>query len=258
MNLQALQNAFQDYVIALKPGIGMRIRSLPGATASQRLEIYAEAYRLRLAEVLRNHFPVLAAYLGEHAFDELAVRYIDANPSSQYSVRWFGGGLEQFLRAAPLGQDRPLLAELAGFEWRLNRAFDAADSAPIVRAALAALPASSWPALRFVFQPGLQRFKLNWNVVEIWKAIDAGQPAPAPETGPAKPWLVWRQDLNCRFRPLPELEASVLDAARSGMPFAYLCELVDRGAEQDDSAAQATAFLQRWIADKLVCQLGKL
>ena len=252
MNLQALQSAFQDYVIALNGGIAMQIRSHPGATAAQRLEIYAEAYRLRLAEVLANHFPALAKYLGETGFDELAVKFIDANPSRRFSVRWYGDRLDNFLRTTPPYRDRPELAELAAFEWALECAFDAADTVPVRREDLAAVPPSGWPALRFKFQPALQTLKLNRNVIDIWQAAGSGRTPPAAVPGPTQPWLIWRRDFNSKFRPLFEREAKALDAARASRSFAELCELLDRAAGDAGAAAEAASLLQRWVADELI------
>ena len=253
MNLHALQSAFQDYVIALNGGIAMQIRSLPGATASQRLEIYAEAYRLRLAEVLAYHFPALAKYLGESEFDELAVKFIDGNPSRRFSVRWFGDRLEDFLRTTPPYRDRPELAELAAFEWALEGAFDAADTVPVRREDLTALPATCWPALHFTFQPALQTLNLSRNAVEIWQTTGSGRtPPPVALAGPAQHWLIWRQGFNCKFRPLSETEANTLNAARSARPFAELCELIDREAGDAGAAAEAASLLQRWVADELI------
>jgi hypothetical protein len=57
-------------------GDGTILLRVRGADAAQRLRIYADAYRLRLVEVLGNDFPVTRDALGEEAFAGFAERYL--------------------------------------------------------------------------------------------------------------------------------------------------------------------------------------
>lgn len=252
MNLRLLQNAFQDYVLALKPAIEDEIVDRPGAPAEQRLEIYAQAYRLRLVEVLQDNFPGISRWLDEEEFDRLAITYIDGNPSRRFSVRWFGDGLAAFLRTAAPWRTRPALSEMAEFEWALADAFDAPDEAPLTRERFTSLPATEWPGLRFNFQVGLRRLDFHWNVVEVWEALQAKREAPEPRAVEVQPWLIWRADLKSRFRRLSGPEARALDAARRGACFAELCELLGREEGDYDVAAEAAGMLQRWVGDGLL------
>jgi hypothetical protein len=252
MNLQEVQNAFQDYVLALKPDIEAEIAGRPGVSAGERLEIYAQAYRLRLVDVLQDNFPGITAWLDEEEFDRLAITYIDANPSRRFSVRWFGDGLAQFLRTADPWRARPALAEMAEFEWALADAFDAPDEMPLTREHLTSLPAADWPDLRFRFQCGLRRLDFHWNVVDVWEALQAESKVPELHAVEVQPWLIWRADLKSRFRLLSGPEARVLDAARAGAGFAELCELLSREDGEHNVAAEAAGLLQRWVGDELL------
>lgn len=252
MNLRQLQSAFKNYVIRLTPDIEPQIIGRPGAPAAVRVQIYAQAYRLRLVDVLRDNFSALAAWLGEEEFDRLAMAFIDRNPSTNFSVRWFGDRLEKFLRTAEFFKARPALAEMAAFEWALAAAFDSNDDPVLKREDLATLPATEWPGLVLRFQSGLQRLDLEWNVVDIWLAIDEGGPLPALERGDVRPCLVWRKDLKSHFRVVSESEARVLEAARAGASFADLCAQLNEEGGDRDVAAEAAGLLQRWVSDELL------
>ena len=157
MKLDQLQNGFQKYVLHLDGGIEPFIRDGATETAAVRLEIYAEAYRLRLVEVLTDQYPALSGWLGPEDFDRLAIGYIDACPSRNFSVREFGAVLGDFLSHMSPYQERPALAEMARFEWALAGAFDAADIPSLQHEDLASIPAPEWPFLELLFHPGVRR-----------------------------------------------------------------------------------------------------
>ena len=50
--LRALQNSFQDYVLRGDQGVVSQVAAEDTADARERLQVYAEAYRLRLLEAL--------------------------------------------------------------------------------------------------------------------------------------------------------------------------------------------------------------
>ena len=58
--------------------------------AAQRIRIYADMYRARLVDVLREDYPRVAASLGDADFAALACRYLTRHPSTHPSVRHVG------------------------------------------------------------------------------------------------------------------------------------------------------------------------
>ena len=256
MKLIQLQNEFQNYVLRLDDGIEPYICDTGEASAAMRLEVYAEAYRLRLAEVLPVHYPVLSAWVGEQEFDRLAISYIDSHPSRNYSVREFGDRLGEFLAETQPWCDRPVLAEMARFEWALAEVFDGADVEPLQHKDLAEIPAPEWPSLHFSLHPCIRRLDCYWNTVSIWKAVQAGDKPPTEELpGEKHGWLVWRSGLEPRFRFLSYEEAKVLDGALAGKSFSELCEILSREMEADRAAGEIAAMLGLWVRDGLVTGL---
>lgn len=250
--LRALQARLQDYILHARAGIEAHIAAGTGVDSQTRLAIYADAYRLRLAETLGHDFPALRRMLGEDEFAQVARCYIDAHPSKHFSVRWFGAGFADFLSRQSLGAQPELAAELARFEWALGLAFDAVDEVAVPVDAAAALPAAAWPTLRLRFLAAMQRLPLHWNAPQLWKT-DAPC-APERSAAPVH-WLIWRQQLDTRFRSLPEDEAAALATAQEGGDFSELCERLCAFRSAETVPAYAAGLLKRWLHDGLISSL---
>ena len=99
----------------------------------------------------------------------------------------------------------------------------------------------------------MRRLALCWNVPQLWQALtaDSVRPEVSLAVAPVQ-WLLWREELTTYFRSLPKAEAAALDAARSGWPFAELCELLCDELGESEAPAQAAALLRGWITSGLV------
>lgn len=228
--------------------------AVQGEDRAPRLRIYADAYRLRLIEVLGNDFPVLRAWLGEDGFAASAAGYLDAYPSTQPSVRHFGRHFANWLQTQ--GDAAPGCAELARFEWAQGEVFDAADAPAASLAAVAALPAAAWPHLRLHLQPALRLLPLCGNAPALAAAHAAGEPLPAYATNDGDMhWLLWRCDFDVHWRRLPDDEADALQAVQRGARFGQLCLHLAQ-AHGDAAALRAAGLLKRWLADGIVAALA--
>lgn len=256
--LAELQKKFQESVLNPgKPRTTAWISAAGRATPETQLSVYTHAYTARLVEVLASDYPAVLVAVGEGHFEQLAVDYIRAHPSRFYSLRDFGQYLPGFL-APHAGQparypDMPWLVELAVFEWTLGQAFDAADGASFSAQDMAAIPPHSWPELRFVVHPSVQRLDLEWNAPEIWRVLTADPPTHVEaERDNASPWLVWREQLVTRFRSLQNDEQQALDTARGGGSFDDLCEALAGLLNEDQVPLRAAALLKGWIAQGVI------
>ena len=254
--LTDLQQTFQGYVLRDEPGLVERIAGGDRVDPQQRLRIYFDAYRLRLVEALATDYEALRALMGDDAFGAACRAYVDATPSQFRNVRWYGGGLPQYLGVTPPWAKQPMLHEVAVFEWTLTLAFDAPD-APVVRFdELARMPQMAWPVLGFVLHPSAHLLELRSNAPSLRKATDAGDPLPEAVVGDeTKTWLIWRKELTAYFRSLSESESWVLAAAREGADFTALCEGLCRWFSPDDAAPQAATLLRQWVDDELITDL---
>ena len=236
--LAATQAAMQAWHLRGDTGIAALIDN----AASHRLRIYADAYRLRLIEILGNDFQATKAALGDDAFETLATGYIAAFPSTRPSVRHFGRAFADWLSTradAPPGAN-----ELARFEWLQGECFDAADTPALHIDAIAALPPDAWPDLRFFLHPAARLLATRRL------RLRNGQPAIAKRESRID-WLLWRQALDVHRRTLETDEAEALDALRDGAAFGALCERLATH-HGDAGAVRAAALLKRWLADGLL------
>ena len=274
--LRQQQRAFAAAVLG-RDSNGLLQASPQGHTAP--VEVYRRAYPARLTGALRDNYEILALALGDDGFDALAAAYLQAQPSRQPSIRWFGHALVAFMDQRLAADDglvpHPALVDLARMDWALRGAFDAADAPVIEHAALAGTAPDDWPTLVLQLHPSVQLVPLQWAVEAAWHALrsardladrqlagatgtaDAAEPElPAPEALHHS-LLVWRIGPDTQWRSLAETEARLLQAVAEGASFAALCELAASLVEQPEPAVPlVVAALQQWLTDGLISAVG--
>ena len=250
--LTRAQQEFQQHLMAGDGEVAKRIVGDERAPAEQRLDVYYQAYRLRLIEVLENDFAGLKALLGDD-FARMVTDYLDAHPSQHPSVRWFGRHLGEFLTSAAPWRERTELAEMAAFEWAWGQAFDAADATVSGPNALASIAPESWGELQLELHPSLQQLRLYSNVPVIFGAMAREETAPELHFAPElTDWLLWRRDLVVRWRSLTADEAWALQAVAAGARFAQLCEGLCNWHDAAAVPLQAASYLRGWLTDGLI------
>ena len=237
--LASMLDGLQERILRGDGAIFARVR---GADAAHRLRIYADAWRLRLVDILGNDFPATRAALGDGEFAEFAERYLHAHPSTQPSVRHVGSAFADWLEAQ--ADAPPGLHELPRFEWLQAAAFDAADAGMLGIDAVAALPAGAWPTLRLRLRPCVRLLDTTHL------AVVADAPAIA-DAGSTMSWLSWRDaDGDVHWRQLEHDEAEALHGIARGADFGELCERLS--TQHDDGSRRAASLLKRWLADGLL------
>lgn len=227
------------------PALAAVLVPSPTLAPAARLGIYQSMYVGRLADVLREDHPKLAAALGD-AFWPFARRYLAAHPSEHPSVRHVGRHVPAHLHTDAAATRRPWLPDLARLERARLDAFDAPDAAPLRAADLARVAPEDWPELRFRVAPGLCRITSAWRIDAAWDA-----PTRRPARAPAR-LRVWRRQFVVFHAAMDAVEADALDALAGGASFAGVCEAVAGHVPADGAAAEAGALLARWIADELL------
>lgn len=256
IGLRALQTGLQAHVLSSDGRIAREIESTPNLDAQARLLIYQDAYRLRLLEALGADFSGLHTLLGDADFEALGRAYVDTHPSRFFSLRDFGEHLPRFLHDHADYREQPILAEMAALEWALVESFDAADTPPLARDALAAMAAADWPALRLGWHPSVRRLDFRSNAPELWLAIARDESPQGMTTAPAaRPWLVWRKDLNTRLRALDDDEAWAMDGFAGGARFAEIGEGLCRWRPQAEVPNRIIGLLELWLREQLLVAL---
>jgi len=253
MKLVELQQALLAWLQQGDERIKGEIAGSSQTVINLRLEIYANAYRLRLIEALGDTFPALHTLLGDERFFQLASDYIDANPSQHFSLRYFGHRLSQWLENYSLADSFPIIVEMTAFEWGLREAFDAADKKPMEMSELVAIPLEQWDSVVFSLHPSIQRLNLNWNVPQLWKVIDEeDEPIAMEQNDFPVAWLIWRSELRTWFRSVDVDEAWALEQAEKGAGFAEICAGLTEWVDEQHAAQRAAGFVQGWIEQGLI------
>jgi hypothetical protein len=254
--MTGLEQLQQDFLAWLTSGEG-RVKSAVArsehVSRNLRLEIYRNAYHLRLLEALADAYPALHTLLGDARFQALGLDYIRSHPSHHFSIRWFGHRLGPYLRDHPQRQDHPVVAEMALFEWTLRDAFDAPDSQIAGPDDLRRLPPQLWAGMRLRLIPSVRRLDLEWNTPRLWRAIDEGASPLPPKRNPFPVgWLIWRHDLKTRYQSLEVDEAWALDATLAGTDFSGICAGLCEWIDEFHVPQHAASMIQAWIGNGLV------
>lgn len=257
MTLAKLQTAFQAAVLGETHEILSVILPSRQLDNAERLAIYRNAYRSRLAEFVASDYPALQHILGDEDFDALTADYIDATPSHHRNARFYAQALPEFLRTHMPWDAIKILADLASFERALADAFDAADAVALDAAALAGVVAEDQPRLCFAFCPSFALLVLARGTTASYEAAIEGLAVPMPEDDGEEAILVWRApSLEPFYRLLDADEALALSAARAGGSLDEICSLLGQRNDPVTAASLAALFLCRWFGDGLVNALS--
>ena len=248
--LAELQRRFLAGVLADDHEAAGDIRDTAAFTRPQRLRVYSNAYRRRLVDALASNLERCAAHLGEHAFEDAALAYIDANPPSDRSLGRYGLDFPDHLER----RGDALAAGIARIDRGLRSAFDAADADALTREPLMALDAAAWATLRVRFAPAVSTATVSPAAIARWQALDPSTEHVAAAGDAASPdvealalrvdVVFWRSDGQTRFRSLAPDEATLFARLHRGEAVA---EALDD--EVAPPLPRAAALLLGWIDD---------
>ncbi len=257
MKLEQLQQNFIEFLTVGDDSLSQHVVNQGPVTTHTRLHIYANAYRQRLRETIDNDHPILGMYLGDKLFDQMVSGYINSNPSSSYSLRYFADRLPIFLRDAATFREHPIIAELAEFERKLLTVFDAPDAEPVLISALLEQPQESWPNMTLRLHPSVQVFTCEWNAVETWQAIKSEKSPPHNKRNAQRKWLMWRnKDRLTEFSSLSPVQNTVLHATLSGQGFSQICEFLLDILPAEEVSQLALETIMEWINNGIVTKLS--
>ena len=255
-SLHKLQQNFMGYLLDnTEIQIVDSIVSTPERSASQRLQFYGNAYRLRLKEALGTDYERLHSYLGDELFDKLAGRYIELYPSSHPSLRYFGAHMVELVSTMEPFIQWPEVTEIASIELAFNNSFDACNAETITLSQLQGLAPEAWTRFTLTFHDSVQLLPQHYNSFQIWQALSEQQAPPARKLD-SSTWVIWRQDLISRYRSLQQPELTALQSALCGGSFVDICEVLMTFYNEQETPQQAVGFLQQWIHDQMICKLN--
>jgi hypothetical protein len=121
---------------------------------------------------------------------------------------------------------------------------------------LATINEAQWASLGFVFHPSVSLARFEWNVLEIWHALDQEQAPPlAARLDSPIAHLFWRSDQRSYFRTLDAEEYTALEGLMDGQTFARMCEHIAESHPNTAIDASIGTWLARWLADELLSEI---
>lgn len=258
-DLQALQHSVGTAVFTRPSALSSadihrHLASDAGVSTLDRIAVYHNAYRARLAEVLGDTFEKTRRYMGDDGFLPLARAHAVLHPPTSRHLSEWGDEFPRDLAERYPGN--PELADLARLEHALRTRFDVADVPAMSFEAAVEDSASQWLHHKPTYHPSLVRVPVRSNAVAIWHAIHDDVDVPPPERFESPVLIaVWRQELSPHFRTLSAQEARAWELLLAGLS---LAETADRLADEAclDDPSVFGKWLQSWWAEGLLRQQG--
>lgn len=252
MTLLAAQRQFHSNL--LDPDA--QVSGAPNAKFERGFGIYRNAYRARLISCLRESYERVWSWIGDEAFDRAAIHHLILHPPCSWTLD--DAGAEFAATLSELFPDEPEVEELAWLEWQMQVAFKASDEAPIDPDRFTAMTReygeAEWTSMRLFLSGSVALRQIKTACPEVWGAIDRGEPWTG-RLSIDRPMsvLVWRQDLQPRFRTVQSHEAHALGLVLGQASFGCICAALG----SDDAVSIVGAMLGRWITDGLVIDLSE-
>jgi hypothetical protein len=228
-------------------GISELIRSGPGLSPTERIDIYANMYFYRLLEAIREDFSATAIVLGDANFHNLITGYLVQHPPSHPSITEASRQLAGFARNSPMLEKWPFLADLIGLERALVDVFLGPDADPLTFDQLRTIPPHRWSSLRIAVHPAVKVLDCQWRVDEVLRAVEGGR-SRLPALRESGSIIVSRRDCLVTYRTLEHIERNALDVIRRGGPFDAICEIIANQIGESETPVLLNRMLSRWLA----------
>jgi hypothetical protein len=254
-SLPEIQRAFGD-ALADARAVAALARLIDGSAEdiAAGLAVYRGNVSGNLAQALAGAYPVVRELLGAEFFEALARAYGRGHPSTSGDLNEYGAALAGFVERFPHTQDLPYLADLARLEWRVHRAYYAADAAAFDSSRLAKLSEATLARLRPMLAPGCALLASPWPVGRIWLAHRDPEPIAldAVLDGAGDRVAVHRVRWTVAVSVLAAGDHAFLAACERG---ATLAEALAAGAAADREFDFAAA-LARWVGAGVIADLA--
>ena len=251
LTLKQLQSEFKEYLFtgSNEDELAVKIKNINNINSNLRLDIYGNAYFIRLQEALAHDFPVLLALMGDESFGREMADYLQHYPSTNPSLRYIGQNLSLWFKK----KSKYELSELAQLEWAILNAFDAADADHLTADTLHAIPHEQWHQLRFSFHPSISLLTVNSNLFEIWKACLSKNNIPEIESIYPESLVISCTDRGPAIQSISPAYQSLFKALADNKSFGDACDQLSQLELQQNESNIAAQFLTlaiqyKWIA----------
>lgn len=254
-----IQQSFKDSLLINNNVLEPYLNRNNTVKAYSPIDIYKNAYQLRLIESLKADYPILEKLLGTDGFNDLAIDYIKEYPSSSFTLRFFGQYLSGFLKKERVYQQQPYLAEMAEFEWCLADIFDVEDTQLATVTEMNRFSPEDWPYLTVKYHASVRHLVQHWNIMDVYQAILSKTTVPDLKLSiVTQHCLVWRKQYASFFRLVDSREWLAMKMLEQST-FSALCETLSLLDDSDEhSALNAATYLKTWLSTDLITSVDSV
>lgn len=224
----------------------------PRLSATQRFNIYRNSILERFTKVLKHHYPICLALLGDACFQGVCRAYALMFPNVPHDVNTYGEHLSLFLEKFEPLQDLVYLPAVAKLEWAIHKVLfgDKGESLDVVKLGLV-LPEDQG-ALRFKLGPSTTLLSSDYPIYAIWQMhqpqYQGAEKISLDEGGCHI--FIYRQGWQLRIADLTEEEFLFLSYFQAGLTFEEVGQKCDSiHPHFDIPTLFSKALTQGWLSD---------
>jgi uncharacterized protein (UPF0276 family) len=190
-------------------------------TGEKGIEVYSNAYFLRLEGVLKDLFPTLAWIAEEDGFTEIASQYLKTFPPEHYSINYVGQNMAKFLNSfeIDLGVPKEALRDIAAMDWAYVELFETPGEEKILPLQeLSKISPADWEKVGFKPTTRSKIIDLDWDIGPTWKSVSEGEDPKKPKQEKCS-YLIWTKNGHLQNQKIPQSTKTFLSSLGSGKSF---------------------------------------
>lgn len=228
------------------------IRPKPEFAPREQLQVYINAYHLRLEEIVAEDFPALKYYLGDDEHHALVEAYVRATPSTWFNAAHYVGGFPAFV--AKTYPDDNFAYELAVHELAIAQVFHEEETMPLTPAALEALTPDALMAMTLHPRKAMRLLAFAYPVNRFFREVMEDKEPPAPKAEASFVAVFRHNDVVWRLE-LEVLEYRLLALLFGGLSVGEALEkLLKEGVDEAVLLSGLQPWFARWMRNGLLAQ----
>lgn len=228
------------------------IADTPPLDKLARLDIYAEAYFVRILESMKADFPITARLLGDHSFQKLIADYLKQHPSRLSNIGEIGRFFSRFVATYENLNAATFLEPVIAMEWLMIESFYADDTGLLDPAKLVSLSEEDWENAEFKLAYFVHLIESPWALDQFWQLKDesvAVESVDLEEKKSAQSFLLLRQNGVVLLEKISDAEFKLLKKLHSGVNLSAALE----DSEED---SQIMTWFNNWVLRGIIYDLN--
>lgn len=243
--IAAFASALADPSLAPPP----QTKGREGSPDTRRFAVYRNNIAVSLIAAIEARYPVTRRLVGDEFFRAMARVFVARHKPHSAVILHYGADLPDFVGQFEPAGEIAYLPDVARIENAWIEAYHAAEDAPLVLDALAAVDSPRLADLRLVFHPAARLLRSDHPAASIWAAHQGKGEAKPPEDWRGEETLVTRPEAEVLVRILPAGGHSFAIALQSGATLGEAHSAVD--VEGFDPGAHLVGLIEAGAISRL-------